>query len=204
LIQDAEPVNIMNVHLSFATYNEITSNIVLSDEKLLDNPTAHSEPYLFDNCLFFNDPSVRTMLLSYQHSHSDDYLVTMMEMVRTLMKKNKNAALKIASQKGTTRAELFRRVAMGRDIIFSQYNDSSLTVDTLSREVMMSKFHFIRVFRQAFGFTPHKLIQQVRVRKALEYIRRGDMTVADAAEKVGFQEANSLYPLIRGRRLELN
>ncbi|MEQ8808989.1 MAG: AraC family transcriptional regulator [Imperialibacter sp.] len=203
-IRDSLPVNIMNVHLGFDTYNELLSCILSDDERLLDNPTGRSEPYLFDNRLFFNEPLFRSKLLSYQRDNGDEYLLELMDVIGGLIGKNSKSAMRIPSQKSATKAELFKRVAIGRDIIFSQYSDSSLTVDALSREVLMSKFHFIRVFRQAFGFTPHKLIQQVRVRKALEYIKSGEMTITDVAEKVGFQEANSLYPLIRGRRFEFN
>ncbi len=48
-----------------------------------------------------------------------------------------------------------------------------------------SKYHFIRVFKQTFGLTPHQFILQRRVRKAQKLLRLGQ-TSTEAALTAGF------------------
>lgn len=203
-LKASQPVQLTNVHLSIDTYRQMLSNILLSDEVQLEQPDDTQRDYSFGNHLFFNEPAFRRQLLSLKDDDHDGYLAGLTNMLRRLIEKNQKSALRIPSARPATRAELFRRVAIGRDIIFSRYNDPGLTVDSLSRDVSMSRFHFLRVFKQAYGYTPHKLIQQVRVKKALEFLKAGQLSVTDIAEEVGFAEANSLYPLIRGLRAAYN
>ncbi|WP_370090402.1 helix-turn-helix transcriptional regulator [Ekhidna sp.] len=202
-IDEQTPLHMLNVHLSLDTYQDMISSILLTDENLLDDPQNQID-YAFTNHIHFNRPFYRKKFLNFASSSSEDYQLQLLDVLTQIIERDQLAAKSIVSQRMSTRKELFKRVAMGKDIIFSKYNDPELTIEALSREVSMSKFHFIRVFREAFGFTPHKLIQQIRIHKALEYIRNGTMTHTDIAYKIGLQETNSLYPLIREHRYQLN
>lgn len=202
-IQEKTPLHMLNVHLSLDTYQDMISSIMLTDEHLLDDPQKHSS-FTFTNHIHFNRPAFKNKLLSFTRNSSEDYQLQLLDILAPIIQNDHKAIQSIASQRPGTRKELFRRIALGKDIIFSQYNDPNLSIDELSREVSMSKFHFIRVFRDAFGYTPHKLIKQIRIRKALEYIREDSMSHMEIAFKIGLQEVNSLYPLIREYRPQLN
>lgn len=201
-IKESHEVTILNLHLQLDTYYTLLHDILSSDDALLNNPDVQSVDYSFYHHIHFNKPIFREKLLMFDRLPEDEYLLEVRDILTQLILDSKLSLQGLALNKKSTKNELLRRVGIGRDIIFSEYNDPNLTIDKLAREVSMSKYHFIRIFKDAFGFTPHKLIQQIRIRKAMEFVREGKMTRSAIAFKVGFQETNSLYPLIRGYKIK--
>lgn len=201
-ISEASPLHMVNIHLSLDTYQNMISTILLNDEELLEDP-EEVLTYSFSNHIHLNRSSYKSKLLSLSNQSSEDFQSELLNNLTQMIMDDRQGVQRIPSLRSSTRRELYRRVAMGRDIIFSKYNDPQLTVDELSREVYMSKFHFIRVFKETFGITPHQLIRDIRIRKALDYIKEGKLTYSAIAYKIGLQEANSLYPLIREHRYQL-
>ena len=62
-----------------------------------------------------------------------------------------------------------------------------LTVDALAQRSYMSKYHFMRLFKQLTGYTVHAYVQQKRLLRATELLK-GGVTAADAAERCGFRD----------------
>lgn len=195
---------ILNVHLDVETYRELTKNLMRSDIQLLDDPTECAEDYPFLNQLYFYKSILRQKLMLFAQLSHEEYLLEVLEVLSHLRDESQFVSSRISSQKKSTRSELLKRVAKGRDIIYSNYDDPNLTVDSLCDEVAMSKFHFIRVFKQVYSYTPYKLIQQIRIKKALEYLEQKEMPLSEIAFSVGFREPNSIYPLLRGYRSLIN
>jgi len=50
-----------------------------------------------------------------------------------------------------------RRLLRARDTIHARYAQA-LRIDDLAREAALSPFHFLRLFRSAFGETPHRYL----------------------------------------------
>ncbi len=63
-----------------------------------------------------------------------------------------------------------------------------LQVEQLAREAGMSRFHFSRRFLEQVGMSPYAYLQEVRLRRAAELLKRGHATVAEAAFSVGFSD----------------
>lgn len=63
--------------------------------------------------------------------------------------------------------------------------ESDRSVDSLASEIYVSKFHYIRKFRELYGLTPHKFRLQSRIRKAQKMLLSGS-SVADTAVMTGF------------------
>ncbi|MCV2401855.1 helix-turn-helix domain-containing protein [Marinomonas sp. C2222] len=51
----------------------------------------------------------------------------------------------------------------------------------------MSKYHFLRCFRDYFGMTPHRYWQNHRLSKARQALETG-MSISDAAYTFGFND----------------
>ena len=62
-----------------------------------------------------------------------------------------------------------KRLARVLEFTRSHYADR-LTLDSLSREAGISKFHFVKLFRQATGQTPHARVTQVRLEEARQLL----------------------------------
>src|SRR4029453_13048279 len=75
---------------------------------------------------------------------------------------------------------------------------SSIDLDKIADEACFSKFHFVRLFKEIYGRTPHQYLTHVRIDKAKEYLAEGQ-TVAFACFKVGFDSISSFTGLFKRR-----
>jgi AraC-like DNA-binding protein len=72
------------------------------------------------------------------------------------------------------------------DLIQTQA-EHPITLECLAREAGLSKYHFLRTFKQHTGLTPHQYILSVRVQKATEQIIAGE-SIAQASFDSGFSD----------------
>lgn len=197
-------IQVLNLHFSIETFHQLTDNLTRNHAQLLDAPWEFKKDYPFLNQLYFYKNIHRKKLTDFSVLNHDEYLLNVTDVLLQLCDESYNSSKKISFLKQSTRNELLKRVSRARDIIYSNYNDPELTIDYLCQEVSMSKFHFIRVFKQVYSYTLHKLIQQIRVKRAVEYLKNSSMSMREIALNVGFQETNSIYPLLRGYRTNEN
>src|SRR5207244_13615936 len=61
-----------------------------------------------------------------------------------------------------------------------------LAVPALARIACVSRAHFIRTFRAAFGETPHRYLQRRRVERSMWLLGETDRSVTDICFDVGF------------------
>lgn len=71
----------------------------------------------------------------------------------------------------------------------------SLDLDTLSAMIDLSKFHFIRLFREAIGVTPHVYIQARRTARAIQLLKT--MPPAQVVNLCGFVDQSHLTRWIK-------
>ncbi|MEQ9424958.1 MAG: AraC family transcriptional regulator [Cyclobacteriaceae bacterium] len=102
----------------------------------------------------------------------------------------KQCETKIKSLKKSTQSELLSRLLVAQDYIHSNYS-SEISTETLSKVSSLSKFHFIRTFKEAFGSTPHQYISKVRLNKAKDLLLTTKLPVKEISMLVGFKEPNS-------------
>lgn len=67
-----------------------------------------------------------------------------------------------------------------------------ITVAELAREAHLSAYHFMRLFKQNTGVSPHRYLIARRVEEAHALLRDGNHRVADAAYAVGFCDQSHL------------
>jgi AraC-like DNA-binding protein len=95
------------------------------------------------------------------------------------------------------RDDSFRRLLRARDAIHARYAQS-LRLEDLAREAALSPFHFLRLFRSAFGETPHQYLTRVRI-EAAKRLLLADAPVTDVCFDVGFQSLGSFSALFAKR-----
>src|SRR5687767_1791369 len=61
--------------------------------------------------------------------------------------------------------DVFRRLCRARDEIHARHGEP-LSLAGLARAAGLSRFHFLRCFREAFGATPHEYLTRVRISHA--------------------------------------
>lgn len=67
------------------------------------------------------------------------------------------------------------------------FPEKSITLNRMSQECYISKYHLIRKFKNSIGLTPHQFHIQSRIRKAQHLLREG-ASVVEASLKMGFYD----------------
>jgi AraC-like DNA-binding protein len=83
-----------------------------------------------------------------------------------------------------------RHLLKARDLADARYLEP-LDVDDLARAAGLSRAHFSRQFRRAFGETPHGYLLTRRLERAAAMLRTTDRSVADICMSVGLQSVGS-------------
>lgn len=90
--------------------------------------------------------------------------------------------------------ETLERLGRARDFIDHCY-DHPLSLDQISEKACFSRYHFLRLFRQAFNKTPHQYLIERRIEKAKELLGDDELRVTDVCFEVGFQSLGSFSTL---------
>lgn len=67
------------------------------------------------------------------------------------------------------------------------YYSSNITLQDICAEIHVSPYHFIRMFKQKVGVTPHRYLLNVRIEKAKELLKAGRHSVIETALLCGFE-----------------
>jgi AraC-like DNA-binding protein len=83
-----------------------------------------------------------------------------------------------------------RHLLRARDLVDARYFEP-LDVDDMARAAGLSRAHFSREFRRAFGESPHAYLLTRRLERAAALLRTTDRPVADVCLSVGLQSIGS-------------
>lgn len=83
-----------------------------------------------------------------------------------------------------------RHLLRARDLADARFSQA-LGVDDLARAAGLSRAHFSRQFRRAFGETPHAYLLTRRLERAAALLRGTDRSVADICLSVGLRSIGS-------------
>jgi AraC-like DNA-binding protein len=81
---------------------------------------------------------------------------------------------------------------------FCQQNFArSIGVGEMAQVARMSRFHFSRLFRKAWGISPGRYLALLRSEQAMKLARTGEYTVKEMARQCGFSTANYFCKVFR-------
>jgi AraC-like DNA-binding protein len=83
-----------------------------------------------------------------------------------------------------------RHLLRAKDLADARYFEP-LSVDDLARAAALSRAHFIREFRRAFGESPHSYLLTRRLERAAALLRTTDRSVTEICFSVGLQSLGS-------------
>lgn len=95
----------------------------------------------------------------------------------------------------TPKIYLYRRIVRSKLFIDCNYA-SAIDLDNIADEAFFSKFHFIRLFKEIYGKTPHQYLIAVRLEKAKQFLGEGK-SVSDTCADVGFESLTSFSSLFK-------
>lgn len=90
--------------------------------------------------------------------------------------------------------DVYERLCRARDFIDVCY-DLPLNLDQISSQACFSRYHFLRLFREAFDKTPHQYLVERRIERAKQLLSSDELRVTDICLEVGFQSLGSFSSL---------
>lgn len=73
-----------------------------------------------------------------------------------------------------------------------EHLNQNVTLIELAAIAQLSPYHFLRLFKQKTGVTPHQYILQQRIEKAKHLLQHSELSIAEIALRVGFCDQSHL------------
>ena len=77
------------------------------------------------------------------------------------------------------------RLEKARQFVQQHYAEN-LRLEDIAAQAHVSPFHFVRLFKEAFGVTPNQYHQQLRIEEAKRLLVMTDLQVAEIADRLGY------------------
>ncbi|SJN49913.1 helix-turn-helix domain-containing protein [Sphingobacterium sp. JB170] len=90
---------------------------------------------------------------------------------------------------------LENRIVQAMDFIEKNYAEK-IYLEDIAMEACLSKYHFIRIFKEINGITPHQYLTSVRIEKAKRLLEI-EVAVAEVCFAVGFESITSFSMLFK-------
>jgi AraC family transcriptional regulator len=104
---------------------------------------------------------------------------------------------RIDTIKPSTRRENFRRVQKVRSILHDQASHSMVYLPEIAREVCLSEFRMLHLFKQVYGCTPYQYFLFCKIQRAL-FIRKTERKMwTEIAFDLGFSDLASFSKLFK-------
>jgi AraC-like DNA-binding protein len=107
-----------------------------------------------------------------------------------------SAKLPVARQ--DTRVQLFKRLSLAREWMIANYA-SPVTLRDMARVAALNTQHFLRMFRDCYGRTPHRFLTDTRLEAARQLLLHSRESIADICRQTGFESASTFSGLFRRR-----
>lgn len=108
---------------------------------------------------------------------------------------------RLPALKATTQREIHRRLALAVDLVHSSY-ERDIGLADLAEAACLSRFHFLRLFTELHGITPHAYLQKKRAQAAARLLEREGLTSAQVAARVGFNSRSTMARQLRRWNLD--
>jgi AraC-like DNA-binding protein len=107
-------------------------------------------------------------------------------------------AKRLAVSRQATRIELYKRLSLAREWIQANYA-SPLPLGSMAEKAQLNRQHFLRMFRDCFGITPHQYVIDVRLAAARKLLTETTEPVSAICRMTGFESPPSFSSLFRSR-----
>jgi|GEM_PF-1081178 len=191
-----------NIHFGKSLFEDVIQHIFHASEWALDNFGNDKIPSfeVLPRTAFMDATFKSKLLLLHlyyeqnkeNYSLDKEYEITA-SILELLLKENEKKLQKlvhIRAQKTSTKKELFKRINIGLDYIHSN-ELQGLNLENISKNCGLSKFHFIRVFKEIYGVSPNDYIAQLKAQKAQLLLINTKKDLTSISLKLGFSELSA-------------
>jgi len=91
--------------------------------------------------------------------------------------------------------DLTKQIKAAKLYIDTHFSDE-INLDKIAGKALVSKFHFIRVFKKYYGRTPHQYLQEVRIEMAKKILQKRK-SIDEVCNAIGFKSKTSFISLFK-------
>lgn len=124
-----------------------------------------------------------------------------LELLTRLLKAQDRVRQEAEALEGLRRAdrmEVYRRLLRARDSMEASLGQAG-SLEKWAAQADMSRFHFVRSFKAAFGMSPHRYRMTRRLERARELLMRSQGPITEIALEVGFDSPSHFAAAYRRR-----
>ncbi len=203
-IESKEPVETFNIHIGENFSEGVLGALITPADVILNHGLQQQVATIaFHNKLYRKDVLLMGLIKElYQLKQEQPFNKLLFEelmvkLLHYLLMQHKHIIKSIESMpalKESTRIELYKRLSLALDYIHS-HPLGDIDLDILAATACLSKYHFLRLFKQTYKQSPYQYIQQLKLEKAKELLLHTSLPIYDIAETLGFENSNSFSRL---------
>lgn len=91
--------------------------------------------------------------------------------------------------------DLTKQIVQSKFYIDKHFSEN-INLNKIAGKALISKFHFIRVFKRYYGRTPNQYLQEVRIEMAKKFLQKGK-SIDEVCNAVGFSSKTSFISLFK-------
>jgi AraC family transcriptional regulator len=187
-------VDTFNIHFGEALFKETVNSVGFTHEQSLDNPFEKNKDYNILHQQISIDHRVeklkRALAQNLELAHEETLLSELLTHILGQISKNLMGLESIDAQKKSTRVELYNSVSQAIHQMQDSYSEV-IDIDMIASSCAMSKFHFIRVFKEIMGISPNQYLKKIRLERSLDLLQSTDLPIHRIGYQIGYQEPNS-------------
>lgn len=90
---------------------------------------------------------------------------------------------------------LYKRITDAKILIDRNFSEN-IDLDYIAGKVYLSKFHFLRLFKEAYGVSPHKYLITKRIEASIKLLK-SSASISEICHRVGFESVQSFSNLFK-------
>jgi len=187
---------------------KFTLNALFADAAInLDDPCAEriktnirfiERGYTYNATLKNQVLLIRHLTKEFQlnNEHIAELLLSLLENLIAFRQKISAEVNDLDAAKASTRAELYKRLYMVKDLLDSSYQ-TDINLNTLASVALLNPCYLLRLFKSFFKITPWQYLKRRRIDEAKKLLATGKYPVAQVCNMVGFSDLSSFSKLFK-------
>lgn len=103
---------------------------------------------------------------------------------------------KLTAKRRITREELHKRLLNAKLFMQDNFN-TTLTIECIAKEACLNKFHFLKLFKQYHGSSPHQYLVKIKLKHAFALLETGKFSVFEVCHRIGFESQGTFTNLFK-------
>jgi len=206
--EDFAGTETFNIHFGDFFSESVFNSLITPADRILDSGTEKQlSPFSFFNQLHRRDATfnnlIRSIITSYKETgfnrlRFEEQLTALLSYHLQQHRHIAEIVNNLPPVRSSTRVELYKRLSRAMDLLSSCFCED-ISLDQLATAACLSKYHFLRLFRTAYGLSPYQYIQHLRVEKARVLLKHSPISITDLAMLLGFDNSQSFSRLFYQR-----